>query len=123
MADLKIKKPVQWYSALKKMSSFDQLKSEHLIVSKISHLPDHEQAGLIAERFASIQNEWQALKTDKYIHSSNHHKFGLRCHVWIQINQQSQGTEFARLIYITTLTHLPMPYFSIAHIYGTLTAM
>ena len=37
VADLKVKKPGQWYSALKKISSFDQLKAEQLIVSDISH--------------------------------------------------------------------------------------
>ena len=64
MAELKLKQPGQWYSALKKITSFDQQKTEQTNVDEISHLPDQQQAEIIAERFASIQNEYQPLQTE-----------------------------------------------------------
>ena len=42
--DLKKKKPSQWYSSLKKMSSFDQLKNDEPVVDDISHMSDQDQA-------------------------------------------------------------------------------
>ena len=59
-----MKKPGQWYSALKKMTSYDQQKSEQPQVEEISHLDDQQQAELIAEKFSAIQNEYLPLKTD-----------------------------------------------------------
>ena len=44
----------KWYSALKRISSFDQIKTEQPVVDEINHLPDQEQAELIADQFASI---------------------------------------------------------------------
>ena len=64
MAELKLKKPGQWYACLKKLVSHDQLKSEDQVVDEISHLPDQEQAEIIAEKFASIQNEYQSINKD-----------------------------------------------------------
>ena len=46
VADLRKKNPGQWYS------------------DEISHLPDQEQAEIIAAKFSSIQNEYQHLKTE-----------------------------------------------------------
>ena len=63
VADLKLKKPGQWYTCLKKISSFDQMKNEQLNVDELNHLPDQEQAEKIAEKFASIQNLYEPLKT------------------------------------------------------------
>ena len=64
VAELKLKKPGQWYTCLKKITSFHQEKREQQSVDEISHLPDSEQAEIIAEKFASIQNEYEALKTE-----------------------------------------------------------
>jgi hypothetical protein len=64
VAELKLKQPCQGYSALKKITSFDQQKTEQTNVDEISHLPDQQQAKIIAERFASIQNEYQPLQTE-----------------------------------------------------------
>ena len=64
VADLKLKKPGQWYSCLKKITSYDQQKNEELIVDQINHLSDQQQAEVIAEKFASIQNEYDALKSE-----------------------------------------------------------
>ena len=64
VADLKQKKPGEWYSCLKKITSFDQHKGEKLIVQDINHLSDQEQAEVIAEQFAKIQNEQNPFKKD-----------------------------------------------------------
>ena len=64
IAGLKLEQPGKWYSALKRISSFDQIKTEQPVVDEINHLPDQEQAELIADQFASIQNEYQALEKD-----------------------------------------------------------
>ena len=64
VAELKLKKPGQWYSCLKKITSHDQQKNEQQNVDDISHLPDQQQAEIIAEKFASIQNEYEALNTE-----------------------------------------------------------
>ena len=64
VAELKLKKPGQWYSCLKKITSYDQQKNDQLIVDEISHLSDSEQAEIIAEKFASVQNEYKQLNTE-----------------------------------------------------------
>ena len=63
--DLKSKKPGQWFQCLKKLSSYDQVKNEVPQCEEISHLPDEQQVELIAERFASIQNEYEAINPEK----------------------------------------------------------
>ena len=62
---LKRKKPGQWYKCLKKLSSYDQLKSDLPQCEEISHLPDDEQVEAIAERFAAIQNEYDEIAAEK----------------------------------------------------------
>ena len=64
VADIKLKKPGQWYSCLKKISSYDQLKNDQPMVDEISHLSDEQQAELIAQQFASIQNEYDEIQKD-----------------------------------------------------------
>ena len=64
VAELKKKKPGQWYSCLKKMTSYDQLKDDLPVVDDISHLSDQQQAEDIAAKFASIQNEYQSIQKD-----------------------------------------------------------
>ena len=49
--DLKLKKPGQWYSCLKSITSHDQLKNEKPSVEEISHLSDQEQSEVITEQF------------------------------------------------------------------------
>ena len=62
VAELKQKNPSQWYSCLKNITSFDQHKREQTNVEEIRHLPDQEQAELIAAQFAKIQNEYEPLQ-------------------------------------------------------------
>ena len=54
--NLKISKPRQWYSQLKKLIKYDK-KSEVIEVESLKHLPDVDQANAIAEKVASISNE------------------------------------------------------------------
>ena len=63
IADLKDKNPGQWYSCLKRITSYDQ-RDQQVIVDDISHLSDQEQAEIIAEKFAAIPNEYQELKAE-----------------------------------------------------------
>ena len=53
VADLRQKKPSQWYSCLKKITSHDQ-KNQQVNIDEISHLTDQEQAEIIAENVSSI---------------------------------------------------------------------
>ena len=62
--ELKQKKPGQWYSFLKKISLYDQMKNDQPMVDEISHLSDQQQAERIAEQFASIQNEYESIQKD-----------------------------------------------------------
>ena len=64
VADHKQKKPGQWYTCLKRISSFDQMKNDQVSVDELNHLPDQQQAEKIAEKFASIQNLYDPLKTE-----------------------------------------------------------
>ena len=46
------------------MTSFDQQKSEDIIVESIKDLPDTEQAELIADKFSEVSLEYDKLKTE-----------------------------------------------------------
>ena len=59
---MKTRNPRQWYSALKRITKFAPGHAENVIVDEIAHLPQEDQANIIAEKFASIQNEYSALK-------------------------------------------------------------
>ena len=58
--NLKISKPRQWYSQLKNLINYDQ-KSQVIEVESLKHLPDVDQANAIAEKVASISNEYEEL--------------------------------------------------------------
>ena len=55
----------QWYSKLKRISNFDQTKSEVVQVDSISHLSDQEQAEAIADSFSAISNEYEPVNADE----------------------------------------------------------
>ena len=61
--DLKLKQPRQWYSCLKKISSYDR-KGDFPYVEEISDFSDQDQAEKIADRFAKIQNEYSPLQNE-----------------------------------------------------------
>ena len=54
----------QWYSKLKRISNYDQTKSEQVQVDEITHLSDKEQAEAIADSFSAISNEYQPINKE-----------------------------------------------------------
>ena len=60
--DIKQAKPGEWYSKLKRITRFDQGKSELLQVDEISHLDDQEQAERIADNQAAISNLYKEVQ-------------------------------------------------------------
>ena len=62
--DLKTSKIGQWYSKLKRLCSYDQKKSEPVVVESIKHLSEQEQAEKIADKFSKVSQEYEALKTE-----------------------------------------------------------
>ena len=56
-------KPHQWYSTLKYLTNFDQLKVDEPSVENIKHLPDKEQAELILEKLSKVGNLYDELKS------------------------------------------------------------
>ena len=57
--------PAQWYSKLKRLCSYDQQKSDPIIIESIKHLSDQEQAEKIADKFAKVSQEYDPLKTEE----------------------------------------------------------
>ena len=57
-------KPGKWYSELQKLTNFDQLKTENIVVDEIKDFTDLEQAELIADEFSKVANEYEFLKED-----------------------------------------------------------
>ena len=64
---LKKVKPKYWYREFKKLTSFDQFKSEEVFVEHIKDLNDKAQAELIADRFASVSQEYDKLKKEDIV--------------------------------------------------------
>ena len=65
VSDLKESDPKKWYSKLKRMSNFDQAKSEVPIVDSISSFSDQDQANLIADSFSEISNSYDPVDPDE----------------------------------------------------------
>ena len=65
IADLKNKSPKQWYSALKRIGSYNK-QVEQVNVEDISHLSDQTQAEIIADSFCSIPNSYEPLKKKRH---------------------------------------------------------
>ena len=59
--DLKTAKTSQWFSLLKKLCSYDQHKSDPVIVESIKHLSNEEQAEAIADKFSRVSQEYDPL--------------------------------------------------------------
>ena len=62
--DLLTSNPGQWYSKVKRMSAKDKTKDDKVVVQEIMDLPSTAQAELIADQFAAISNEYDALKIE-----------------------------------------------------------
>ena len=61
--DLKETNLLQWYSQLKHMSSYDQGRSEQVIIESIGHMTDKDQAEVIADHISSVSQEYDLLQT------------------------------------------------------------
>ena len=62
--ELKVTNPGRWYSQLKRMCSYDEGKSEKLIVPEICHLSDQEQAEIIADKLQATSSTYQHIEED-----------------------------------------------------------
>ena len=58
------KSPKQWYSSFKRLTSYDQHKSEPLHIEEISKFSYQQQAEMIADHKAKIANQYEPLNTD-----------------------------------------------------------
>ena len=72
--DLKNSNPSQWYSKLKRMTSYDQLKSEQVIVESICHLSDKDQVEIIADSFSKVSNQYDEINPEKICLKSDNNK-------------------------------------------------
>ena len=61
VSDLKQKNPNQWYSVVKRMSSYEN-KSEDIIVEEINLLTNQDQCDLIADDFEEVPNQYRSLQ-------------------------------------------------------------
>ena len=52
--DLRMSNPGRWYSILKRICSYDQHKSDPVIVESIKHLSAQEKAEAIADKFSKV---------------------------------------------------------------------
>ena len=67
VSDLKNSNPGQWYSKLKRMTSYDQIKSEEVNVESICHLSDIEQVELIADNFCKVSNQYEPIDAKQIV--------------------------------------------------------
>ena len=61
---MKLSNPGRWYSIMKRVCSYDQHKSDPVIVDSIKHLSEKEQAEKIADKFSRVSQEYDPLKTE-----------------------------------------------------------
>ena len=72
VGDLKTSNPGQWHSKLKRMTSYDHMKANEVIVDSISHLSDKEQVELIADNFMKVSNLYEPIDPEKiYLKAEN----------------------------------------------------
>ena len=62
VGDLLEKNQNQWHSQYKRLTN--QGKTDQIIVDEISHLPDKDQAEMIADHVSAVSQEYDHLKTD-----------------------------------------------------------
>ena len=62
---LKTDNPARWYSSLKRMTSHDQQNNQDIFIDETSNLSGEEQAEILADKFSSIINEYEPLKSDQ----------------------------------------------------------
>ena len=74
VSDLKNSNPGQWYSKLKRMTSYDQIKSEEVNVESICHLSDIEQVELIADNFCKVSNQYEPIDAKQIVLGARNEK-------------------------------------------------
>ena len=67
VSDLKLSNPGQWYSKLKRMTCYDQTKSDQVMVESISHLSDKDQAEKIAGSFSKVSNHYDEINPNEIV--------------------------------------------------------
>ena len=66
VSDLKLSKPSQWYSTLKRITSYDQVKLQFPKVHEINQLPDQQQAEEIAtQQFNAAKKEQNTMEQSR----------------------------------------------------------
>ena len=86
---MRVSNPGRWYSILKRMCSYDQQKSEPVVVESIKHLSSKEQAEQIADKFCKVSQEYEPLKTS-YIEVPNFAKSDIPSFVPKQVKKYLQ---------------------------------
>ena len=66
VSDLKESNPGKWHSKLKRMSGQEAGKAEKILVDELSGYTDQQQADSIANHYAEISNQYDALKADDF---------------------------------------------------------
>ena len=64
VSDLKTSNQSQWYSKVKRMSSFNTMKEEEPTVQELMSIPDEQQAEKIADQFSEISHLYSPLRTE-----------------------------------------------------------
>ena len=62
--DLKNSNPNQWYSKVKRMGGISDIHSGDILVEELEGVSNSNQAERIAQHYAQVSNEYQALKKD-----------------------------------------------------------
>ena len=62
--DLKTSNPSQWYSKLKRLCAYDQVRFEPFDVEELQDVPDPVAANLIADQFAKVSQQFPPVNTE-----------------------------------------------------------
>ena len=114
--DLKVKNPGQWYSAVKRMASYDN-KAEQICVDEVSHLSDQAQCEHIADEFSEVPNNYSPLHTEDIAFppfSENDIPQFTEAQVWkklacIKINTSTRDGDAPARLYKTFAAYLADP--------------
>ena len=63
--DLKTSQPGQWYTKLKRLAVYDQVKFEPIQIKSLEESSDQEAAELIANHFAAVSKQFEPIKRER----------------------------------------------------------
>ena len=69
VSDLKESNPGKWHSKLKRMSGKESGRQQNILVDELSGYSDQEQANMIAEHYASISNQYDAITAMTFLNT------------------------------------------------------